>query len=609
MKKRCGTVLLFMFLLSVGLVSASHFSLSQQEAAILGWNQQLSDYAKLASTRALTSQEVRDAAAIAKLRKLEMTEVLARDSLLFSGFLLREDIVQDLPKEVQEYLEKRVAEEGVFRVRHLDAFDGSVSFPLYYLVVGEDAFRLFGLQDVSSIAVESQIRVSGVLLGNALLAENFFFISAGGRGGGSQFFGEMKVAVVLIGFKDAPFAFPFHQFGVSFTQEDFDKVFSEVQAFYRENSYEKFIPSFVFYGPYILESSADYSSCEEIYGAIRIQPGDIPEPHKIVIPSAGKCNSYVGASPWYAFVSLSDLITRGSFVVSHEFGHTMNYIRHANFWDCTQTTSEGKKKCVSAEYKDTFEVMGEHLMHFNAIHKESLGWLDPTHIKTITISGAYTLLPYEKSFDDSLPDQFQVLKIQKGGLYYYLEYRTSYGYDANSLYHSYNRGPLLRFPGIFQGGDTQLVDLKPFDGAPSPDYVHTALNPGEYYYSTDGRFTLTTLEADASGTKLEVLFDPKFIRADANGDEKVDVSDATFILQWLFQAEKTPGCLDAADVNNDGKIDLSDAVYVLQYLFQGGLVPPYPHSPIYPDETLHLGWDDLNDLLDCACYPASSCSS
>ncbi|MEM7232747.1 MAG: dockerin type I repeat-containing protein [Planctomycetota bacterium] len=81
------------------------------------------------------------------------------------------------------------------------------------------------------------------------------------------------------------------------------------------------------------------------------------------------------------------------------------------------------------------------------------------------------------------------------------------------------------------------------------------------------------------------------LRADANGDGAVDVSDPIALLHWLFLGGKPTSCYDAADANDDGKIDLSDAVFALDALFQGG-----PLSP---------GWgtcseDVTEDALDCA---------
>ena len=66
---------------------------------------------------------------------------------------------------------------------------------------------------------------------------------------------------------------------------------------------------------------------------------------------------------------------------------------------------------------------------------------------------------------------------------------------------------------------------------------------------------------------------PEFRRGDANGDMKLDLSDAVALLNSLFLGAMPPGCQDAADTNDDGKLDLSDAISTLNFLFLGGPAP------------------------------------
>jgi len=70
-----------------------------------------------------------------------------------------------------------------------------------------------------------------------------------------------------------------------------------------------------------------------------------------------------------------------------------------------------------------------------------------------------------------------------------------------------------------------------------------------------------------------------FIRGDANSDGKVDITDAVFILNFLFSGGEAPSCTDAADVNGDNQVDISDGVALLNYLFGGGQAPPPPTYP------------------------------
>lgn len=65
----------------------------------------------------------------------------------------------------------------------------------------------------------------------------------------------------------------------------------------------------------------------------------------------------------------------------------------------------------------------------------------------------------------------------------------------------------------------------------------------------------------------------EFIRGDANKDEKVDVGDVVWILNYLFKSGPAPCPKSAGDANCDGTIDLADAIYLLNYLFKGGPAP------------------------------------
>jgi len=55
--------------------------------------------------------------------------------------------------------------------------------------------------------------------------------------------------------------------------------------------------------------------------------------------------------------------------------------------------------------------------------------------------------------------------------------------------------------------------------------------------------------------------------ADCNGDVKIDIADAVYLLQYLFAHKSPPGCAKAADANDDDKLDIADAIKILGYLF------------------------------------------
>ncbi len=77
-----------------------------------------------------------------------------------------------------------------------------------------------------------------------------------------------------------------------------------------------------------------------------------------------------------------------------------------------------------------------------------------------------------------------------------------------------------------------------------------------------------------------------FLRGDADNDERVDISDAVFLLQGLFGGTATElRCLDAADTNDDGRLNMTDPVFLCDALFRGGPAIPRPRLQAGPDST------------------------
>lgn len=60
---------------------------------------------------------------------------------------------------------------------------------------------------------------------------------------------------------------------------------------------------------------------------------------------------------------------------------------------------------------------------------------------------------------------------------------------------------------------------------------------------------------------------------DANGDNGIDVSDAVFLIAYIFSGGPAPNPFEYGDVNCDSAIDISDAVYLISYIFSGGSTP------------------------------------
>jgi hypothetical protein len=85
---------------------------------------------------------------------------------------------------------------------------------------------------------------------------------------------------------------------------------------------------------------------------------------------------------------------------------------------------------------------------------------------------------------------------------------------------------------------------------------------------------------------------PRFIRGDANLDGAADLSDAIAVLLHLFGG-RTLSCLDAGDLDDDETISLTDAIFLLEFLFRGGPAPTAPFPVPGDDPGAGAG-------LDCA---------
>jgi len=85
------------------------------------------------------------------------------------------------------------------------------------------------------------------------------------------------------------------------------------------------------------------------------------------------------------------------------------------------------------------------------------------------------------------------------------------------------------------------------------------------------------------GAQLEVLGQPQYICGDANSDDIVDVSDAVYIINYVFVGGFAPEPMEAGDTNCDGIVDVCDAVWIVNYVFVGGDAPCDTDGDDIPD--------------------------
>jgi len=64
-----------------------------------------------------------------------------------------------------------------------------------------------------------------------------------------------------------------------------------------------------------------------------------------------------------------------------------------------------------------------------------------------------------------------------------------------------------------------------------------------------------------------------YMPGDANGDWRVNIGDAVFLINYIFKGGAEPDPLDVGDANCDGGIDIGDVVHLVNYIFKGGPAP------------------------------------
>ncbi len=79
--------------------------------------------------------------------------------------------------------------------------------------------------------------------------------------------------------------------------------------------------------------------------------------------------------------------------------------------------------------------------------------------------------------------------------------------------------------------------------------------------------------ADSCDFPLQVV---SYIIGDMNDSGHLNVSDATWIIGWLWAGYPAPRPLMSGDANCSGEVTISDAVYMINFIFHHGPAPCTP---------------------------------
>jgi hypothetical protein len=191
-------------------------------------------------------------------------------------------------------------------------------------------------------------------------------------------------------------------------------------------------------------------------------------------------------------------------------------------------------------------------------------WFSPASLAVadVTLGAAVNALQPEY-FDYAVDETL-------GNLSVAVIFETMAPYDLVSLESS---------PTLFR--DIALVSFSVLDGAPAA-VLPLELRDGPGTFPIKSVFVVEgeSVSPEVVDGSFEVLppIPITFRRGYVNRDLKVDISDAIFLLSWLFAGSTPPSCMAAANVNGQGKVDVSDSIWMLNWIFLGGPRPPDPFA-------------------------------
>ena len=112
---------------------------------------------------------------------------------------------------------------------------------------------------------------------------------------------------------------------------------------------------------------------------------------------------------------------------------------------------------------------------------------------------------------------------------------------------------------------TYSTDL---DGDATTGECKLVINLYELSFTNNG--TTTLKDCGFCNISIEgIMTAPEVIKGDVNGDGEINMSDVTYLIQYILGNPADDFNADAADVNEDGEIGMPDVMFLIQYINNG----------------------------------------
>jgi hypothetical protein len=331
--------------------------------------------------------------------------------------------------------------------------------------------------------------------------------------------GPQKILTILINFSDQPFNQPWQ------SPEVTRLLYGTVNQFVLENSYHTASLDGKTAGWFTYPEKTDAFDCSE---------ENLKKLTHFARDSAEKAGNKLSDYPYFVYLfpknpschwparstigknslGYSETWINGSlsaYTLGHELGHAFGLF-HANTYKCKKNKSI--RSCVNQELADPTDIMGGKFSgHYNAFHKEQLGWLGFDTIETgpvqVAMTEHYFLQPLE-SLAGGGPAALRIFRsrLADGSKdYYSLEFRQQMGADR-LLPVSLTRGILIRHINDKNPDSSHLLNM----GQQRNSFLTAALAPRQEFvdpHTDSGQLIIRVNSASPSGANISIVFVPK----------------------------------------------------------------------------------------------------
>ena len=437
---------------------------------------------------------------IAKARRDELVLTAQADPAEFMRVILPAELLAGLPTQAMPFLEQSANVSGSLEVFHVDHVNPGDDYYEHVLTTTAKAvYRVHFAVSAPQLQTGMKVSVRGVRLDNHIVvAATADVMITKAVSVLSNTLGVQKTLVILVNFSDAPTSHPVR---VATAQS---VVFTTTSNYDLETSYQQTSLTGTVAGWFtIAETSAgcNYSTIASQAKQAAANAGYVLSNYNRYVYAfpANSCTWWglgsVGGNPSQAWVHAKWGFSLG--VVGHEMGHNFG-LYHSHSLDCG-TAVLAASGCTMSEYGDVFDIMGNSGSgHFNAYHKERLGWLNSgisPPLTTVPVQAGpvtYAFAPLENP-RDSVP---RALKIPRGSSctasneYFYVEARKSV--TGGVVIHRITDGSV---------DSSYLLDLTPATSS----WSDAALPWGQAFYDAQSGVTITP-SGSSTAPQVSVAF-------------------------------------------------------------------------------------------------------